>query len=37
MQNLLWAFVGATLGRAAGVLPGIGPVVTVALLQSVIT
>ena len=37
MQNLLWAFVGATLGTAAGVLPGIGPAATVALLQSVIT
>lgn len=37
MQNLLWTFVGATLGTAASVLPGIGPAVTVALLQSVIT
>ena len=37
MQNLLWAFVGATRGTAAGVLPGIGPAVTVALLQLVIT
>ena len=27
MQNLLWCFVGVTLGTAVGVLPGIGPAV----------
>jgi putative tricarboxylic transport membrane protein len=37
MQNLLWAFVGVTLGTAVGVLPGIGPAVTVALLLPVTT
>ncbi len=30
--NLLWSFVGVTLGTAVGVLPGIGPALTVALL-----
>ena len=35
MQNLLWCFVGVTLGTAVGVLPGIGPAVTVALLLPV--
>ena len=30
--NLMWAFVGCALGTAIGVLPGIGPAVTVALL-----
>jgi putative tricarboxylic transport membrane protein len=30
--NLLWAFVGVTLGTGIGVLPGIGPAMTVALL-----
>ncbi len=30
--NLLWAFVGCALGTAIGVLPGIGPAVTVAML-----
>src|SRR6187455_1679558 len=34
-QNLLWAFVGATLGTAIGVLPGIGPAMTVAVLLPV--
>ena len=37
MQNLLWALVGVTLGTAVGVLPGIGPAVTVALLLPVTT
>jgi putative tricarboxylic transport membrane protein len=32
LRNLLWAFAGATLGTAVGVLPGIGPAMTVALL-----
>jgi putative tricarboxylic transport membrane protein len=32
LQNLMWCFVGVTLGTAVGVLPGIGPAVTVALL-----
>jgi putative tricarboxylic transport membrane protein len=31
-QNLLWALAGVTLGTAVGVLPGIGPAMTVALL-----
>jgi len=30
--NLMWAFVGCVLGTAIGVLPGIGPAVTVAML-----
>jgi putative tricarboxylic transport membrane protein len=30
--HLLWALVGVTLGTAVGVLPGIGPALTVALL-----
>ena len=30
--NLLWAFAGVTLGTAVGVLPGIGPALTIALL-----
>jgi putative tricarboxylic transport membrane protein len=33
--NLLFAFVGAVLGTAVGVLPGIGPALTVALLLPV--
>jgi putative tricarboxylic transport membrane protein len=37
MQNLMWCFVGVTLGTAVGVLPGIGPAVTVALLLPVTT
>jgi putative tricarboxylic transport membrane protein len=32
MSNLLWALIGCTLGTAIGVLPGIGPAATVALL-----
>ncbi len=35
MQNLLWCFIGVTLGTAVGVLPGVGPAVTVALLLPV--
>lgn len=31
-MNLVWAFVGVTLGTFVGVLPGIGPALTVALL-----
>ena len=30
--NLLWAFVGCAVGTAIGVLPGLGPAVTVAML-----
>src|SRR5258705_11330134 len=30
--NLMWAAIGVTLGTAIGVLPGIGPSTTVALL-----
>lgn len=37
MQNLLCAFVGVRLGTAVGVLPDIGPAVTVALLLLVTT
>jgi putative tricarboxylic transport membrane protein len=33
--NLWWALVGVTLGTAVGVLPGIGPALTVALLLPV--
>lgn len=33
--NLLWALVGVTLGTAVGVLPGIGPALTIALLLPV--
>jgi putative tricarboxylic transport membrane protein len=34
-QNILWALAGAMLGTAVGVLPGIGPALTVALLLPV--
>jgi putative tricarboxylic transport membrane protein len=34
-QNLLWALIGVTLGTAVGILPGIGPALTVALLLPV--
>jgi putative tricarboxylic transport membrane protein len=30
--NLLWAFIGCVVGTAIGVLPGLGPAVTVAML-----
>jgi putative tricarboxylic transport membrane protein len=30
--NLLWSFLGVTLGTAIGVLPGLGPALTIALL-----
>ncbi len=33
--NLMWALIGCTLGTAVGVLPGVGPAVTVALLLPV--
>ncbi len=33
--NLLWAFIGAVLGTAVGVLPGLGPAATIALLLPV--
>ncbi|MBK5256560.1 MAG: tripartite tricarboxylate transporter permease [Vicinamibacteria bacterium] len=33
--NLLWAFAGVLLGTAVGILPGIGPALTVALLLPV--
>lgn len=33
--NLLWALIGVFLGTAVGVLPGIGPALTVALLLPV--
>ena len=34
-ENLLWALVGVVLGTFVGVLPGIGPALTVALLLPV--
>lgn len=34
-ENLLWALIGVFLGTAVGVLPGIGPALTVALLLPV--
>ncbi len=34
-MNLLWAFVGSILGTAIGILPGIGPALTIALLLPV--
>jgi putative tricarboxylic transport membrane protein len=33
--NLAWAFLGVTLGTAIGILPGIGPALTIALLLPV--
>jgi len=35
--NLVWAFVGCALGTAIGVLPGLGPAVTVAMLLPITT
>lgn len=35
--NLMWAFVGCVIGTAVGVLPGIGPAVTVAMLLPITT
>ena len=32
LNNLLWGFAGVTLGTAVGVLPGVGPAMTIALL-----
>ena len=32
LQNLLYAFMGAVLGTLIGVLPGLGPVATIAML-----
>ena len=32
LPHLVWAFAGVTLGTAVGVLPGIGPALTIALL-----
>ena len=34
-MNLFWAFIGCGLGTAVGVLPGIGPALTIALLLPV--
>ena len=31
--NLLWGFIGVTLGTFIGVLPGVGPALTVAMLM----
>src|SRR5688572_18390228 len=33
--NIFWAFIGSVLGTAIGVLPGIGPALTIALLLPV--
>jgi putative tricarboxylic transport membrane protein len=33
--NLLWGFVGVTLGTFVGVLPGVGPALTVAMLMPI--
>src|SRR5690606_42102325 len=33
--NLMWSLVGVTLGTAIGILPGIGPALTIALLLPV--
>jgi putative tricarboxylic transport membrane protein len=33
--NLLWGFIGVTLGTAVGVLPGVGPALTVAMLMPI--
>ena len=30
LKNLLWGFLGVTLGTAVGVLPGVGPALTIA-------
>ncbi|NOT27065.1 MAG: tripartite tricarboxylate transporter permease, partial [Acidobacteria bacterium] len=35
LNHLLWALAGVTLGTAVGVLPGIGPALTVAVLLPV--
>ncbi len=35
LQNLLWCLIGAVIGTAVGVLPGVGPVATMALLLPV--
>jgi putative tricarboxylic transport membrane protein len=35
LPHLLWAFAGVTVGTAVGVLPGIGPAMTVAILLPV--
>jgi TctA family transporter len=35
LQNLLWCLTGAVVGTAIGVLPGVGPVATMALLLPV--
>src|SRR5512137_2495260 len=35
--NLFWGFVGVTLGTAIGVLPGVGPALTVAMLLPLTT
>jgi len=35
LSNLMWAFIGVTLGTVVGILPGIGPALTVALLLPV--
>ena len=32
LQNLLYCFIGVVVGTAIGVLPGIGPLVTIAML-----
>jgi putative tricarboxylic transport membrane protein len=36
-QNLMYAFIGCLLGTLIGVLPGIGPVATIAMLLPALT
>src|SRR5574341_1715519 len=36
-MNLLWGFIGVTLGTFIGVLPGVGPALTVAMLLPLTT
>ena len=31
-MNIMWSFIGVVLGTAIGVLPGLGPALTIALL-----
>ena len=35
--NLLWGFIGVTMGTFVGVLPGVGPALTVAMLLPLTT
>lgn len=35
LQNLVYAFIGCVLGTLIGVLPGLGPIATIAMLLPV--